>query len=126
LYVGYYRRQEEGKELTGEASGGLRLAGSTVLLPESNIRIGEVIHSKAGTTRGILFWYQVNGEIMPQVYLAKAYCVWNGLTRGRTDGAVVMIGWQELEGAPADQARHQALDFAARLLIPALRDYLPS
>jgi EpsI family protein len=125
LYVGYYRRQEEGKELTNHASAQLRLAGSTVALPDGHTRIGEVIGGESTTRKGIVYWYDVGGRIADAVYVAKAYSVWNSLTRGRSDGAIVMIGWQEADRLSADEARRRALDFAQEL-IPVLREFLPA
>ncbi len=95
LYVAYYRHQEQGKELAGTAADQLGLAASRIG-PGSNapFDIAEVTREKDGVRRGILFWYDINGRIVSQIYQAKAYMIWDGLTRRRTDGAVVMLAWQ--------------------------------
>jgi EpsI family protein len=124
LYVGYYGRQEEGKELTGNASNGLRLAGSSVAVAPGLPDVGEVAREKGGVRRGLLYWYDVNGKVVPDIYVAKAYTVWNTLTRRRSDGAVVMIAWEGPAGAAGNAARQRALAFAASLQ-PLLRQLLP-
>jgi EpsI family protein len=127
LYVGYYRRQEQGKELAGEAGHALhRIASASALRLESEtIQLGEILQQTAGTERGLLFWYDVNGRILYDIYVAKGYTIWDALTRRRTNGAVVMIGWVSPSGRAFDAARREAIGFA-EALVPVLRKQLPS
>jgi EpsI family protein len=126
LYVGFYRRQEEGKELTGPAAEQLRLVASHVdLRPSVDVAVGEVVREKSGVAQGMLFWYDINGRISPRLYTAKAYSIWDALTRRRTDAAVIMIGWQGVAASSSAEVRRCARDLAARL-IPVLRHHLPA
>jgi EpsI family protein len=123
LYVGYYRRQDEGRELSGDAGQVLAAASKPVSLTVGfeTIEAREVVRALDGAQHGILYWYDINGRIVSDTYRAKAYTAWDGLTRQRTNGAVVMIAWEGTPAASAD-GRAQAISFA-RELVPILRDY---
>jgi EpsI family protein len=127
LYIGYYQHQEQGKELTGEASRALAAAAAdlTHSIDSRPLDFNEVVREKDGTRRGVLFWYDVNGRIVPDVYRLKGYTLWDGLTRRRTNGAVVMIAWDGPTGAKSETARERAIAFA-QALMPVLRRHLPS
>lgn len=126
LYVGYFRRQEAGKELTGDAAHELRLTYVPLSIDSvPPATIGEVARTTGSVKRGVLFWYDVEGRIASNVYMAKVYTIWNALARHRTDGAVIMIAWDGIAGAQADAARAQAIAFA-KALMPILRGHLPS
>ena len=126
LYIGYYRRQQEGKELTGDVSHALRAAASPVklTLDSETIEINQVVR-EARLQRGLIYWYDLNGRIVADMYLAKAYTMWDALTRRRTNGAVIMVAWECPAGAGFDASRLRALGFV-RELVPLLRHYMPS
>jgi len=127
LYIGYYHRQEDGKELTGKAGTDLAVASSTLTLPAESRRLelNEIVQAKAGTRRGVLFWYDINGRIVSDFYRLKSYTIWDAVTRRRTNGAVVMIAWDGAPGAESEAARERAIEFA-QALMPVLRRHLPS
>jgi EpsI family protein len=127
LYIGYYHRQEQEKELTGDASTALAAVASTLILSTESgpLELKEVVKEKAGTRRGMLFWYDVNGRIVSDVYRLKSYTIWDAVTRRRTNGAVVMIAWDSPAGAQSEAVRQHAIRFA-QALIPVLRQHLPS
>jgi EpsI family protein len=126
LYVGFYRRQEDGKELKTAASDQLQLFSSPVVLEAAaTASVGEVVRRDPRVAQGLLFWYDINGRIVSDIYEAKAYATWDGLIRRRTNGAVVMIGWRGAVGRSVDEYRRQAREFA-QALIPVLQLYLPT
>ena len=127
LYVGYYEQQREGKDLAGDASEALGSAASplAVTAETGTFTINEIARDTARGRRGLLFWYDVNGRITPDIFTAKAYTILDAMTRRSTNGAVVMIAWDAESGADANAARLQAVAFA-RSLMPALRRRLPS
>ncbi|HYS24360.1 MAG TPA: EpsI family protein [Vicinamibacterales bacterium] len=127
LYVGYYNRQSQGKELSGEASDALRLAASPLTLHTGSERynVSEVVREGAGGSRGVIFWYVINGRIVPDIYRAKGYTIVDAVTRHRTNGAVVMIAWSSDPGTSPDSAKSGAVAFA-EALIPVLGRHLPS
>jgi EpsI family protein len=71
--------------------------------------------------RGMIYWYDINGRILSETYQAKAYTAWDGITRKRTNGAVVVITWEGTTPENADE-REQAITFA-RELVPVLRNH---
>ena len=110
LYIGYYHRQVDGKELTGEAGAALAAAASRVTLTSESgtLDVNEIVRAKAGARRGVLFWYDINGRIVSDLYRLKSYTIWDAMTRRRTNGAVVMIAWNgraALNRRPLDDAR---------------------
>jgi EpsI family protein len=117
LYVGYYRHQEEGRELAGETGRLLAKASAPVSLRmgSETVTAREIVRGAEG---GLLYWYDIDGRIVSNSYLVKAYTVWDGLTRQRTNGGVIMISW---EGARPD-GRAEAIAFAGEL-IPVLQTY---
>lgn len=125
LYLGYYRNQREGKELTGIASRALQRVGSPVSLSggEGSVTVTEVRQQQDQGERGVIYWYDINGRILPDIYEAKGYTLWDGLIRRRTNGAVVMVAWDAR--ADYEPARQDAMGFV-RTLLPVLRQFLPS
>jgi len=127
LYIGYHRSQREGKELAGEASHALNAAATPLLLQMGSrtVELGQVIDTQPGGSRGVLYWYDLNGRVLRSVYLAKQYMVWDALTRGRSNGAVVMIAWESGDERDAERSRKKAVAFAESIL-PLLSNFIPS
>ncbi len=126
LYIGYYREQQQGKELTGDVSHALRAAASPLelTLDSETIEINQVV-PEARIQRGLIFWYDLNGRIVADMYLVKAYTVWDALTRRRTNGAVIMVAWEYPAAVELDASRLKAIGFV-RELVPLLRRHMPS
>ena len=126
LYIGYYHRQEDGKELTGDAGADLADAASALAVPTASgtLELNEIVRTNAGNRRGVVFWYDINGRVVSDFYRLKSYTIWDAVTRRRTNGAVVIVAWDDAAGAPSDNAREQAIGFAQALL-PVLRRHLP-
>lgn len=123
LFVGYYSSQQSGKELTTEVSLGLQRLASNVSLsldPEA-LTLNEVVHQGNERRKGVVFWYDLNGRIVANIYKAKGYTLWDTITRQRSNGAIVMIAWDSRDGG----SREDALAFAQALL-PVLQQHLPS
>jgi EpsI family protein len=127
LYIGYYHRQVDGKELTGEAGAALAAAASPITLTSESggFDVNEIVRARAGARRGVFFWYDVNGRIVSEWYRLKSYTIWDAITRRRTNGAVVIIAWSSKAGPDSQAARARAIEFA-QALMPVLRRHLPS
>jgi EpsI family protein len=127
LYVGYHRYQREGKELTGEASHDLERVASRVALDVGSrtFEVNEVVQRDGQASRGIFYWYHLNDRVVADTYLAKAYSVWDGLTRRRTNGAVIMVGWDCPADCEREASRQEAIGFV-RAILPILVRYLPT
>jgi EpsI family protein len=127
LYVGYHRSQREGNELVRVGGRTLSEAGAPVRLEvgSKTIELGQVMRTTPVSRRGMLYWYDLNGRVVENVYTAKGYMVWDALTRGRTNGAVVMIAWEAPGQADADPQGGRAIGFA-KAVLALLPDYIPS
>jgi EpsI family protein len=126
LYVGYDRYQQDGKALDGEASGLLHAAARPLRLGNADstaIEINQVVWPQSGD--GMFFWYDFNGRIVTNRYAAKAYMLWDAVTRFRTNGAVIMVAWSRPRTADLDSSRRCAMGFV-RALLPVLTRYLPT
>jgi len=125
LYIGYQRTQRQGKKLAGDASNALEAAASSLAIAAgaSTITVSEVLSETPRTRRQIVYWFDLNGRVVSRMYLAKAYTVWDALTRRRTNGAVVMVASEF--PATSTSTREETIRFAEALL-PLLSNYLPS
>jgi exosortase len=107
LYVGYHRYQIEGKEFGADAN---RAANQA-----ANDR----------TAFKTVVWYDVNGRVLSNVYLARAYSIWDAITTRRTNAAIVIVRWNrtgDSHGTPQSAAEMQFVD----ALMPLLRQYFPA
>jgi len=118
MYIGYYRRQSNGRELAGDVAHALQRKGVAVQLKQDSetVVVNEVVQHGADADRGVVFWYDINGRTVSNIYEAKLYTLWDLLTRRRTSGAVIMVAWRGATGSPARQARLDALAFCQALL----------
>jgi EpsI family protein len=127
LYIGYHRSQREGKELTGEAGHLLNAVSMPIRLQlgSRTVELGEVVRESRSGKRGVLYWYDLNGRMFSSMYLAKRYMAWDALTRGRSNGAVVMVQWESTGTSDAESSRLNAVAFAQSIL-PLLPTFIPS
>ena len=123
VFIGYYASQRNGKEVTGDVSMLLHQRATAVSVRSDSVEltVNEVVQSRQQGSRGVIFWYDINGRILPNVYLTKTYSLWDTLTRRRNNAAVVMIAWDTSKNG----TRQDAIAFAESLL-RVLRRHLPS
>jgi EpsI family protein len=130
LYVGYYRSQRTGATYHSPqhclpGAGWQITELRRVALPGpggSNVTVNEVIVQKGLSRQLMLYWYQDRGRVVASEYWAKAYMVWDSLTKNRSDGALVRVSVQvERDLAPA---REQVNRFIVDMWRP-LTDALP-
>ena len=127
LFISYHRSQHEGKELADEMSSLLANVARPLVLSvgASTVSVNEITNESARKRRTILYWYVLNGRILTDMRLAKMYMVWDAIAHRRTNGAVVMLGWEAAAGSEAGTFRKNALQLAEAVL-PLLTQYLPS
>jgi EpsI family protein len=95
-----------------------------VQIPDgSRVTINRVLIQKGLDKQVILYWYQDRGRIIASEYWAKAYLVWDAITRNRTDGALVRISVPVERSS--EQAFSQGVEFL-REVFPRLPSNLPS
>lgn len=128
LYVAYFEFQEQGKEAVSHLMAPLRKRAQPLCLDGP----GDVIINRSFLLSGesedqnyeVLYWYDLNGRILVNELWAKAVTVWEGLTRGSTNGAVVLVSHQVQSKGSLESDSSDAVGFVAELL-PVLRQYLP-
>jgi EpsI family protein len=127
LYIGYDQSQREGKELISEVGHLLDSAAITIKVPfESDaVEVGEIRQESSRGSRGLLYWYDVDGHAFKSIYLTKKYLALNALTRRRTNGAVIMVGWESRIPKDGDVPRLAAIDFV-RTVLGLIPRFIPS
>jgi EpsI family protein len=123
LYVGYYRSQQQGREIVGDA---------TALVPEpviDSVTLPLTANESIEVNRladgreplHALFWYHVDGAPISRGPQAKLQTIWSALTERRTNGAFVTVRW-----AAPDDREVSLQDMAAfvRPLLPVLGRYI--
>jgi EpsI family protein len=123
LYVAYFERQQHEKEAVSHLMAPFHRNAQTLLLDEahSGSTVGWRSNIDIHDPGEVFFWYDINGRVVSDPIAAKAATIKDALTRGRTNGALVLIHRQGNCPEGADQAMK---DFILALL-PLLRDYLP-
>jgi EpsI family protein len=123
LYVAYFERQQHEKEAVSYLMAPLHQNAQTLSLGKAHsaITVGWRSNVDIPYPEEVFFWYDINGRVVSDPLAAKAATIKDALTRGRTNGALVLIHplGNSLQGTD-----HAMKDFILALL-PVLRDYLP-
>jgi exosortase D (VPLPA-CTERM-specific) len=101
LFVAYYDRQTEGSGIHSPAVclpvGGWEVASitrhrvETGITPYAGFEVNRTVILKGNERQLVYYWFEQRGRRMTNDYLAKASVVWDSLTRGRSDGALVRL-----------------------------------
>ncbi len=132
LYVGYFKSQREGKGIHSPrqclpGSGWVPVETAVYQMAPPNDRPERVPVNKFVMGKGLdrqlfLFWYHGRGRIYASEYWNKIYLIWDGLTRKRTDGALVRVN--SFITGNTDEALQTQSDFI-QLFLPLLKEYIP-
>jgi len=132
LYVGYFKSQREGKGihsprqcLPGAGWVPVNTAVYRMTLPGHNpetVPVNKFVMGKGLDRQLYLFWYHGRGRIYASEYWNKIYLIWDGLTKKRTDGALVRVN-NPVIGNTEDALKTQS-DFI-QLVLPLLKEYIP-
>jgi len=133
LYIGFYQSQKEG-DLIHSPKNCLPGAGWNIYQdsleevdipgdsPEK-IKVIKLVIKKGSFKQIALYWFQSRGRIISSEYMQKVYLVTDAITRHRTDGSFVRLI------APVGKNEADTLKLMkkfTRLLMPYLKEYLPS
>jgi EpsI family protein len=126
LYVAYFEHQQQGKEAVSYLTSPLHQGAQTLSVEDGHIQAGGDCTFAANKVenREILFWYDINGRILANRLTAKASTIWDALTRGRTNAALVMVYGDAEQHLTRESNAAELMDFAVEVL-PVLRNYLP-
>ena len=132
LYIGYFKSQREGKGihsprqcLPGAGWVPVSTAVYQMTVPGHNpdaVPVNKFVMGKGLDRQLYLFWYHGRGRIYTSEYWNKIYLIWDGLTRKRTDGALVRVN--NLIMGDTEEALKTQSDFI-QLFLPLLKEYIP-
>lgn len=131
LYVGYYESQRTGATyhspkncLPGAGWEFIESKQVSVPMPDRGvITINRALVRKGLDEQVILYWYQDRGRVIASEYRAKAYLIWDAMTKNRTDGSLVRIS------VPVTTTADQAYEYGQAFLQgiwPLLSEYMPT
>ena len=125
FYTAYYESQRKGQSahspkscLPGggwvmEQFGQMTINGVMVMgLP---LQVNRVVIAQGGSRQLVYYWFQQRGRVITNEYLVKWYVFWDGLTKNRSDGALVRLVTPLREGEELAQADVLMRDFLAKI-----------
>ncbi len=132
LYIGYFKSQREGKGIHSPrqclpGAGWVAVNASVYQMTMPNRNPGIVPVNKFLMGKGLdrqlyLFWYHGRGRVYASEYWNKIYLIWDGLTKKRTDGALIRVNYPVI-GNTEDALKTQ-IEFI-KLFFPLLKEYIP-
>ena len=131
LYVGFYESQRTGATYHSPKNclpgAGWQFMESNMITltmsDQTEITVNKVLIQKGLEKQVILYWYHDRGRVIASEYWAKAYLVWDAMTKNRSDGSLVRISVPVKDGT-VHEAFNQGVEFL-RDLWPTLLDYMP-
>lgn len=101
LFIVYYRSQRSGDALHSpknclpgagwETISSETIRISTPAAPGSFFDANHYVVQKDAIQQDVLYWYESRGRTFASEYLGKIYLAWDGITKGRTDGALIRL-----------------------------------
>jgi len=134
LWVAYYDSQVKGASVHSPQAclpgGGWRIESfSTRDVPNvradgGSLRVNRVEIALGNDRQLIYYWFAQRGRLLTSEYLVKWFIFWDGLTRNRTDGALVRLSTSVADKSELDKADARLQDFM-RVADPKLAYHLP-
>ena len=132
LYIGYFKSQREGKGIHSPRQclpgAGWVPVDATVypmVVPGHNpetVPVNKFVMGKGLDRQLFLFWYHGRGRVYASEYWNKIYIIWDGLTKRRTDGALVRVN--NIVVGNTESALQTQSEFIA-LFFPLFKEYIP-
>jgi EpsI family protein len=133
LYIGYFKSQREGKGIHSPrqclpGAGWVAVNATVYQMKVSDGNPGAAPVNKYIMGKGLdrqlyLFWYHGRGRVYASEYWNKIYLIWDGLTKKRTDGALIRVN--NLVTKKSDEALQTQTEFI-NLFFPLLKEYIPN
>lgn len=133
-YVAYYESQRKGEAVHSPRScipgdgwqieylGKVAVDGVTT--GNGKLIVNRVVIAKGETRQVVYYWFAQRGRHLTNEYLVKWYLFWDGLTRNRTDGALVRLVTPIGRNEPETAADGRLGDFL-RDVFPILDEFVP-
>jgi len=127
LWIAYYETQKKAGGFVHSPKGcliasGWRFLESGTYEIAPGLPVNYLLAEQMGTRMVVFYWYLQRGRWLTSEYWNKFYMALDGLTRRRTDGALVRLITPAGEDIPAAQKR--LAGFAA-ILVQTLNDFIP-
>src|SRR4030042_1574345 len=132
LYIGYFQSQREGKGihsprqcLPGAGWVPVNISAYPLTAPghtPETVSVNKFIMGKGLDRQLYLFWYHGRGRVYASEYWNKIYLIWDGLTKKRTDGALIRVN--NLATRNPNEALQTQTEFI-NLFFPLLKEYIP-
>ena len=136
FYAAYYASQRKGEAVHSPRScipgGGWRIESisprtvAEVSLPSGDpLVVNRVVIAKGPIRQVVYYWFAQRGRTLTNEYLVKWFVFWDGMTRNRTDGALVRLvtPLRENEDIKVADARLSAL---VQKIYPLIDTYIPA
>jgi exosortase D (VPLPA-CTERM-specific) len=132
LYMVYYRSQKKGQSAHSPQScipgGGWDIAShQTVDLPLGDgliSQVNRVLIQKDRQKQLVIYWFKQRERLLSSEYLVKFYLLWDALSKGRSDGALIRLS-AAVESGETEQEVESRLMHFARMIQPQLTQYIP-
>jgi exosortase D (VPLPA-CTERM-specific) len=87
--------------------------------------VNRVVIARGRDRQLVYYWFAQRGRDMTNEYVVKWYLFWDGLTRNRTDGALVRLVTPTRPGEPVARA-DERLGALLRKMYPVISRYIPA
>jgi len=127
LYIAYFEYQDSTKKVINYRTEEIHQNLSVIkvnLESGEGMEINRLFQRGKGKNNLVLFWYDINGRIVTGRLAAKLYRAWDGLVRGRTNGAIIILSSDLASDENPNEAEEQIKEFI-RTTYPFFLDYLP-
>jgi EpsI family protein len=125
LLLGYFERQEPGRELGGfELARVVPSEATAVTSRLGNIRVKDGIARVKGRPYHFTYWYLVDGRVATEGYEAKLWTTFNSITSGHSNGGMIVVGRALRENESIETSRSK-IDGFVEAVIRASSTYFP-
>ncbi|ODB89579.1 VPLPA-CTERM-specific exosortase XrtD [Candidatus Thiodiazotropha endoloripes] len=135
FYTAYYASQQAGSAAHSPRScipgGGWQIDEvKEIYLPGlyvkgEPLKVNRLVIMRGESKKLVYYWFQQRGRVMTNEWLVKWYLFKDGLTKYRTDGALVRLTTNINNGEEWEDGDRRLADFAGEV-VPLLDDYVPN
>jgi exosortase D (VPLPA-CTERM-specific) len=135
FYASYYQSQRSGASAhsprTCLPGGGWKMSNLETLelknikIDGHKLTVNRAIIQLRGEKQLVYYWFQQRGRVLNNEYVVKWYLFWDGLTRNRTDGALVRLITPVGARENIEKADERMRDYISKMA-PYLTSYIPS
>ncbi len=94
FYTGYFECQSSGKELIDITTARLHEGAEEIMIPiqgSQSMRVNKGIYKRNEQMHLIVFWYEMDGQVISRWTDIKRLTLWNALKKRQTNGSIVVI-----------------------------------